>query len=144
MQKEQIEIIEKIGFDRVAKLLRFGNAELLDNIFVIDYIKYIINKCRIITTDDNEDDYIYKLFVLCGNVADTVKMLRFNNLGYKERKPNGKFRFDYDNVWYTISHHDYHDIEINLFAYILFYKNDADQEYINEQIQRIKEMYSDT
>lgn len=142
MYKEQFEYIEKIGIDRIALLFRFGNAELFSNIFVIDYICDIAKRCRTFYTDDTEKDYIYKSFVLCGNCNDAAEFLKRNNLGYKEKQPNGKYRIDHEEIWWAIEKADYHDLEINLFAYILFNRKNVEMDYIKEQVQLIKEQYN--
>ena len=142
MYKEQIEYIDyHIGFERVANLLRFGNVELLDNIFVMDFISNIINKCKTLYTSDTEKTLIYKAFILCWNINNCIEFFKINNIGYKEKQPNGRQRFSYDYIYNTIAKHDYYDLEINLIAYLMLFRKNSDMDFVNEQVNLIKNHY---
>lgn len=108
---------------------------------IIDYMKYIVNKCQYINENDTEIDVIYKYMVLSGSFSKAATNLAKNDIKRKYFT-KGHFRYSSDEIFFIIRDKSCSDPEIDLFAKLLLsWQYEINYDYIEELKRRIYEMY---
>ncbi|WP_313584636.1 hypothetical protein [Lacrimispora sp.] len=110
-------LIKKTKIAREGLLLELAH----DNDELIKEYKDLAKKC-LITNEDDETERIFKLFVLCGGLNNTIKYTGING----------------EKISYVIYYKRSKDIEITLFAKALYYSSRTRyKEYLEYIIKKI-------